>query len=154
MKTQDLCLAGAICRASLTLIQAQNALSSLILSSHGDFAEDPFGNYVVQYVLGLQDPQAEPRAAERERELQGERGRQPFATGQLLDRDCHDGAPECRDLGSKSREGHPGASTCRQVLSRQKFSSNVVERCLQLASAEAAPCEKTCGVDSASDGSR
>ncbi|CAE6921363.1 unnamed protein product [Symbiodinium natans] len=66
---------GAICQASLALIQ------------------DPFGNYVVQYVLGLQDPQASSLIV-------------TAMMGRL------------------------------NVLSRQKFSSNVVERCLQLASDE------------------
>ncbi|CAJ1426069.1 unnamed protein product [Effrenium voratum] len=68
-------LIGAICKAALTLIQ------------------DPFGNYVVQYVLGLQNPEANSMIVSA-------------MMGRL------------------------------NVLSRQKFSSNVVERCLQLASPE------------------
>jgi hypothetical protein len=55
--------------------------------------QDPFGNYVVQYVLGLQDPQASSAIIH-------------------------------------SMLGH------LNVLSRQKFSSNVVERCLQLSNPE------------------
>jgi len=68
-------LTGAICQNSLTLVQ------------------DPFGNYVVQYILGLHDP---------------------TAISQII---------SCM-LGRLN------------VLSRQKFSSNVVERCLQVSSPE------------------
>lgn len=68
-------LTGAICEHSLTLVQ------------------DPFGNYVVQYVLGLNDPQVNSKVCS-------------CMLGRL------------------------------NVLSRQKFSSNVVERCLQQCSPE------------------
>lgn len=65
----------AICHNGLTLVQ------------------DPFGNYVVQYILGLHDP---------------------HATAHII--------------GSMLGRLH--------ALSRQKFSSNVVERCLQLSGPE------------------
>jgi len=68
-------LTGAISQSSLTLVQ------------------DPFGNYVVQYILGLHDPKA---------------------NSQII---------SCM-LGRLN------------VLSRQKFSSNVVERCLQVSGPE------------------
>jgi len=68
-------LTGAICQNSLTLVQ------------------DPFGNYVVQYVLGLRDPKANSAII-------------------------------------KSISGW------LNVLSRQKFSSNVVEKCLNICTLE------------------
>eukprot|EP00928_Gymnodinium_smaydae_P097683 TRINITY_DN8907_c1_g7_i1.p1 TRINITY_DN8907_c1_g7~~TRINITY_DN8907_c1_g7_i1.p1 ORF type:complete len:1190 (+),score=241.99 TRINITY_DN8907_c1_g7_i1:219-3788(+) len=68
-------MTGSICANALTLVQ------------------DPFGNYVVQYVLGLGEAQA---------------------TSMII----------------QSMLGH------LNVLSRQKFSSNVVEKCLQSCSAE------------------
>lgn len=68
-------LTGSICQNALTLVQ------------------DPFGNYVVQYVLGLHDPKANTDII-------------ACMMGRL------------------------------NVLSRQKFSSNVVEKCLQLCGPE------------------
>jgi hypothetical protein len=68
-------LIDCICQSSLTLVQ------------------DPFGNYVVQYILGLQDPRVNAGVINN-------------MFGRL------------------------------NVLSRQKFSSNVVEKCLQLCNVE------------------